>query len=747
MRPGYRGLFESIICLLALTVLPLAALTPALRGESVPMALGGALFEAPWADARPADMTEPASSFESLQMRRYYPWFSVINRAALAGDSVSWNPYEACGVPLLAQWETRALSPFSLFFYFLPLQAALVWSLIAKLIVAGWGTFYLLRRLGIACSMALLAAVAFQLSGPVFFWGPFPLSDVVVWLPLLMLFAERAAIGQLRAWPTGALTIGLMSLGGDPAALVAALLFAAAYVVLRSRGTEGQLSVTTGLMALGAATLGGLALAGVQLLPWLEFRGMAVYTGDSLAARFTPGGLAGLAVPGLVHPENADLRAPGYMLYTGMAPTLLLVLWVAVRRFAHAVLKKRTDILLGLGVVTSFLALLVPRLPGGFGPEHLLMFHGFCLAFVAASATTEWLELNAEQCKAALLRMLVLVPVLWGGGAVLLGLHAAHTGVGGTVRAEVLVAIVAVLAVLALLAVTMFVPRVRLLGYGTAAITAFSLWVVMPAAAPSTPAPLVFPQSDFVAALESANSRIAGSGGLDRWPTAVHGVAQAGNPSGVSTARYAALRDAWQASPLLLRMCGAQSLLLTKEDIRTSFGPLRPLLRIQHIFTTGAVLFNDLEAPARIWLTRQWRPVATSPEPGTLEPGSPPQVETTEAPDANAKAETADTLEQIQQRAGESTIQVKAEQMALLVLMDTWYPGWEVAVDGRRAAPLRVNGTFMGTILEPGEHQVTFEYRPRSHTAGLGLSIAAALCVALGLFSLWRTLWRERTPV
>jgi hypothetical protein len=733
--------------LAALAVLPWAVVSPFIEGEAVPMALTGALFEAPWADARPAEMTAPESTFESLQVRRYYPWFSVLSQAALAGDSVSWNTFEACGTPFLAQWETRALSPFSLFFYFLPLHAAMAWSLLTKLIVAGWATFYALRRLGFERGMAMLAAVAFQLSGPVLFWAPFPLSDVVVWLPLLMLYAERAALGQLRAWPLGAMTVGLMALGGDPAALVASLTFAAAYVALRSMGGEGLHPMRAGLLVLGAATLGGLALAGLQWVPWLEFRGLSARTGPELATRLSLGGLAGLAIPGLSHPDNADLRATAYMLYTGMAPTLLLVLWVAVRRFAHALLKKRADIMLVLGLVTLMLALLLPRLPGGLGAEHFLLFHGFCMAYVAASATTEWLELNAEQCKAALVRMLMLVPALWGGGAVVLALHASRMGAGGTVRVEIIVAVLGIVAVLLLLAVTMFLPRARLLGYGASAITACALVAVMPAAAPKTPGALVFPQTEFVDALAAADARIAGSGGLDRWPTAVHGIPQAGNPSGVATQHYAALRDAWQESPLLLRLSGSPALLLTKNDIRETFGPLRPLLRIGHIFTAGAVLFDDLEAPARTWTTTQWRPVAERPEPATLEPGAAPLVETTEAPEGNGPLQAVKPVERVRVAPGEISVAVNEEQRVLLVLMETWYPGWQVIVDGRRAAPLRVNSAFMGVVLEPGEHQVSFVYHSRSQATGLGLSLAAGLTVALGLLLFWRDLWRARKPL
>jgi len=62
-----------------------------------------------------------------------------------------------------------------------------------------------------------------------------------------------------------------------------------------------------------------------------------------------------------------------------------------------------------------------------------------------------------------------------------------------------------------------------------------------------------------------------------------------------------------------------------------------------------------------------------------------------------------------------------------LVLVDTYDPGWRVAVDGRRAPLLRANITFRGVALTPGSHTVEFLYRPWAVSIGASISLGALL--------------------
>ena len=62
------------------------------------------------------------------------------------------------------------------------------------------------------------------------------------------------------------------------------------------------------------------------------------------------------------------------------------------------------------------------------------------------------------------------------------------------------------------------------------------------------------------------------------------------------------------------------------------------------------------------------------------------------------------------------TIRAFLNSAGLLVLADSFYPGWRVYVDGKEKKVLRANLFFRAVPLSEGEHTVEFRYRPLSFT-------------------------------
>ncbi len=95
------------------------------------------------------------------------------------------------------------------------------------------------------------------------------------------------------------------------------------------------------------------------------------------------------------------------------------------------------------------------------------------------------------------------------------------------------------------------------------------------------------------------------------------------------------------------------------------------------------------------------------------------------------------------------TIEVFSNRPALLVLNDTFYPGWRATVDGRAVPIYRANFLFRGVPVEPGSHTVVFEFTPWNFRLGAALSIVGlvgALLLAVHGF-MDRTRLRRRYGV
>lgn len=58
------------------------------------------------------------------------------------------------------------------------------------------------------------------------------------------------------------------------------------------------------------------------------------------------------------------------------------------------------------------------------------------------------------------------------------------------------------------------------------------------------------------------------------------------------------------------------------------------------------------------------------------------------------------------------TATVDVDDASLLVLSDTWYPGWRARLDEFEVPIHRVNALFRGVFVPPGRHLIRFEYQP-----------------------------------
>ncbi len=214
------------------------------------------------------------------------------------GELPLWNPYNNCGVPFLAQWNTMPLYPPALIYLTLPLEWSLSFFSLAHLWFAGMGMFFLARRWTGNDFAAAFAGTAFAFNGFTLNLLMWPSHMATFsWMPWVVLAVEGAWRQGGRKIPLAALAGAMQMLAGGPETIFITWLIVLAFWL--QQFVHGQ--TQRALMLWRFPVVVGLvfALSAAQLLPFLDLVAHAQrQTGYTDLRWSMPGsGLANFLVP------------------------------------------------------------------------------------------------------------------------------------------------------------------------------------------------------------------------------------------------------------------------------------------------------------------------------------------------------------------------------------------------------------------------------------------------------------------
>jgi len=130
---------------------------------------------------------------ESVDLaNQWQPYYYFLKESYLSYHSFPlWNPYDQCGTPFLAFSHSSSLYLFNIFHLAgFPLAVSL--SVLFHLMIAGLGTFFLLRSLNASEPASLICGLSYSLGGYVFNnINFFPSLYSSSWLPFVFLFGVR----------------------------------------------------------------------------------------------------------------------------------------------------------------------------------------------------------------------------------------------------------------------------------------------------------------------------------------------------------------------------------------------------------------------------------------------------------------------------------------------------------------------------------------------------------------------------
>jgi hypothetical protein len=757
-------------------------------------------FSTPYSSTRPADLTRPSTEEAFDQPLLLEPWLRYTRTHGL--NAPLWDPYQMGGIPLLGTTNGTPYSPLYLPAYVLPFWRGLIFDAALKLFVAAFGTFVLARALGVRFAGALLAGVVYAYSLQMVIWLPWPQTSVWAWIPWMLLLTDRLVRRPEPLAVAGLGTvIGAQFIAGHPETSFHALVFTAAFFLLRLLVLHGRAGLKPRVLlpragAVAGAAAVGAAVGAIWLVPFDELLRNSYETSlrGTLHPKLGLYALGNLFVPALwgrgTGSVTGTILTLNRYIYVGALPIVLAGVALLTRRSGQRIA------LAGFGAVSLAVALGVPglfdlvqHLPGfkQADDRRLILVFQLAVALLAGFGLDDLMERMRRGTTRSLRG-----PVLIAAGFVLLSVFwvfavhpsarsfssdlLAHWGFKAPPATE-LIGIALFAGGAALLVLARLRRRVRAPAFAALALAlvvadlfraGMGLNPAVPvahAAPPATPA-IRYLQSRRPARFVGLGNGPIPSLGAQTFPYATglrYGIYDARGYNAPLVGRF---QRYWSrlVSPTKYLFAVVPTLsekrlraldLFSVADIVQSRADSPPLdlpgLSLAYARPDAQIYSNAGALPRAFVVGAQQ--IATGPD-AALEAVAddsfdPRRFAVTEADlpgltgASSAPPGFTGTARLSSYEADRVVVQASASRPSLLVLTDVAYPGWKASVDGKDAPVEHADYVLRGVVIPAGTHLVTFRYEPSTWSLGRDVSVAGGASVlVLSLAGLW--LWRRR---
>lgn len=217
----------------------------------------------------------------------FYPMQAYGAAELRAGRLPLWNPHQLAGIPALATLQPGYLYPPHLVYLFLPTHTAQAIVTLLHVMLAACAAYLLCRALSLTRIAALLGGIAYAFTGalPWLTWPPMLAAHS--WCPLGLTALYRVFAGDRRWLSLVTLSVAMPMLAGGAQSVAYVLYAYAIFSMTTLTGSLPRLSradiVSVALLAVAVAT--GLGIAAPQLLPTLELAGQGARSMAPLEAR------------------------------------------------------------------------------------------------------------------------------------------------------------------------------------------------------------------------------------------------------------------------------------------------------------------------------------------------------------------------------------------------------------------------------------------------------------------------------
>lgn len=722
----------------------------------------------------PGSYPEKFQYFDAL--RQMYPWTTFAISSLKSFQFPLWNPYNFSGSPLFANSQSAVLYPFHVLYFIFP--QIIAWTLLVMLqpLLTSIFTYLFIRKIGVRKWGSILSSVAFSYS---LFTNVFleynTLGHVILFLPLLLwlseLLFEKKTFLRITLFVAA---IACAAFAGHIQIFGFVLLYVVAYILFKLFLTKTWNKNSVFFLILFSL---GIGVSLVQLLPTLELinnaaRSNQEYTvllknlllqGYQLILFLSPDIFGNPATKNYLLPDSY----PGNAIYIGLIPFILSI-------FAATFWKKNAFISFFALSVLSLLFLFVhtpvtqimyrypvPLFSTG-SPTNAIFLLSFSLSVLAGFGLDQFLAGKQKKFFSVSLSTFLFF---------LFALEVFHIGHIAFLLKNVLYSVGIFLLLLILSISSLFFTKYKkVVAILFILIAVFDLFYFFQKFNPFVKPVLVFPQTPLITFLKNhaEEGRFWSYGDMAIVPNFatqyslydVNGYdplypkqygefinsvknGRISNQFSDQDRSDAMLPGAFSATDLLsnkneLKVLNLLNVkfIIAREDSKTYLLPTDTFTLL--FKSNGQQVFENKKALPRAFLVYQTKQYSSDKEFGKLFFSSPfnPGKEVLLTNNFHLSGSGSGSAVVAFYSPNKVIIKTTSSSSGILVLSDTYYPGWKATIDRKEVDIFRVDYTFRGILVPSGNHTITFIYQPSSFSVGLSLSILSIVATLGGAFIL-----------
>lgn len=692
-----------------------------------------------------------------------YPVRTVVTKALKQGYLPLWNPYSFSGAPLLATWQSGALYPFSLFMLILGDLPGWTTSIILQPLLSLLFTYFFLREINLSKKASVFGSITFAFSGfMMIFLENNSSAQTGIWLPLMLLLIEKYLKGGKTIWLFGLpFATFFLFTAGSFQIISYSLAISAAYSLTRANNLKKSFFAFT--VKIFFFILLGIGLSCVQLIPTLELFNNSIRQYDENIKQYNYGlipvkNLLTFIAPdffgnpttyngwsGLYHEQSG---------YFGIISLPLIIIVLVKKRNFFIAFFGTVFIVSLVAVFDTFLgkaiySLKIPLFSTSYASRALYVID-FSAAILAAFGLDSLKLYKKSILKTGLIILLTIICIVF---AIIILIQLSNNGINLKVSLRNLILPTILISVF--LVLLRVINNIKYLTIAIILLATFDLFRFGLKFNPFVPKTLAYPTTPVLDFL----TKNVGFNRIDREQSEVlppntwqmyrlmspsgyeplyplnyanfHNVLN-GNLANNSVSRYAETRN--YQSPLL-DLVGVKYFLAAKRDKDNKIDAEKGMVsdkfsdpKFKKVFEDKSVVvlenknvFPRVSLFDRYLIINDYKEALNSLKSGfdfrnNIILNKEPSL-------TDLKKDEKDEAKITGYYPNEVIISSKTTNNTLLMLTDSYYPGWEVYVDDRLYEIFIADGIFRAVAVPRGIHNIKFVYNPKSFKIGLSASL------------------------